>query len=208
MIYCYPSQNTEIKQGDIFVGLPWFDFSMDKIKILNSKEVNDVNWSDVVGTNEAVDALLTVRPVTAIVANQDCDNIRAKYITLCAILPFDEVFSKKTGTITQRDFIKVTTKHDRINLKWFYLPNDNKIGFTQKMAVDFFATIRVQRVELEQLRNFRKGTLNDTAGEHFREKLSEFYRRYPYNEWYPLDKDEFLIYKKDHPEAKPYSWQR
>ncbi|HUW31054.1 MAG TPA: hypothetical protein VM223_05525, partial [Planctomycetota bacterium] len=68
-------------------------------------------------------------------------------------------------------------------------------------------TLRVLRLDLEALRHRRRGRLNDVALAHFRERVAEFYRRYPYNEWYPLNKDELKAYLKDHPGSEPYRWQ-
>ena len=75
------------------------------------------------------------------------------------------------------------------------------------MATDFTVTIRLPREDLEQFRFCRQGRLNDVADEHFRERLSEFFRRYPYDEWYSLDDEELAEYKKRHPDSKPFPWQ-
>lgn len=55
------------------------------------------------------------------------------------------------------------------------------------------------RNDLEHLRVHRIGTLNKVANEHFREALSHFFRRYAYNEWYPLRR---TSYKLTQPTAK------
>ncbi len=106
--------------------------------------------------------------------------------------------------------MSLITKHARLNLKWFYLPADSSIGFTDKMAVDFHSVLRVSRTYLEQnLAQLRLGRLNQIATEHFRERLSEYYRRYPYDEWYPLDKAEYEEYRRSKPEPlEPFPWQR
>ncbi|MBM4082926.1 MAG: hypothetical protein FJ278_24680 [Planctomycetes bacterium] len=57
--------------------------------------------------------------------------------------------------------------------------------------MDFMVTIRVPLQDLAALRSLRKGRLNPIADEHFRERIAEFFRRYPYDEWYPLDQREF-----------------
>ncbi len=62
--------------------------------------------------------------------------------------------------------------------------------------------------ELENLKDLRRGRLNKVADEHFRERIGEFYRRYPYDEWYPLDEQEMALYTKEYPGAKPFSWQQ
>jgi hypothetical protein len=101
----------------------------------------------------------------------------------------------------------IITQQARINQKWFYLPPDEKVGFAQKMGVDFLVTLRVPRVDLETLRSLRKGRLNAIADEHFRERIAEFFRRYPYDEWYPLNKEELQAYVEEYPDAKPFPWQ-
>jgi hypothetical protein len=76
------------------------------------------------------------------------------------------------------------------------------------MGVEFMTTLRVARVDLESLRNLRKGRLNWIAEEHFRERIAEFFRRYPYDEWYPLDTSEFSEYEKEYPDVHPFPWQK
>jgi len=98
------------------------------------------------------------------------------------------------------------------NLKWFYLPPDPTIGFMDRMAVDFLSTLRVSRGDLENARHLRRGRLNTVADEHFRERLAEFFRRYPYNEWYAFNKQEFEAYRTGHPQEQelivPYDYQQ
>jgi hypothetical protein len=81
------------------------------------------------------------------------------------------------------------------------------VGFKDKMGVDFLVTIRVSRIDLERLRPLRKCCLNETARDHFRERISDFFRRYSYNEWYPLNTEEFNAYRGDYPDTEPYPWQ-
>jgi len=53
----------------------------------------------------------------------------------------------------------------------------------------------------------RKGRLNPVADEHFRERIGEYFRRYPYDEWYALDRDELDEYRRKYPEVTPFPWQ-
>lgn len=82
------------------------------------------------------------------------------------------------------------------------------VGFAEKMAVDFRSAIRVPGDDLHSLRRLRRGRLNPEADEHFRERLSEFFRRYPYDEWYLLNAEEFGEYRKSYSDAVPREWQR
>jgi hypothetical protein len=130
------------------------------------------------------------------------------HITLCEISKFRDVERKSKDTTSAKSWKNIITQHARINQKWFYLPPDEKIGFSEKMAVDFMVTLRVPRAELEELRDLRKGRLNEIADEHFRERIAEFFRRYPYDEWYPLDSEELKAYLGEYPDAKPFPWQQ
>ncbi len=209
MIYEYPGPDQPIRQGDIFVGLPRVDLSLRELPLVTDQgEQLLVDWREVAGTETPVTALLGVRPVAAIVATQDCDALRACDITLCEIRSFVDVERKAANTTAAKKWKNILTQHARINLKWFYLPPDARVGFGEKMAVDFLVTLRVPRTDLEDLRDLRRGRLNPVADEHFRERISEFYRRYPYDEWYPLNPDELDAYRKEYSDIEPFPWQR
>jgi hypothetical protein len=146
--------------------------------------------------------------VSAIVITQDCDTVHSQDISLCEIRGFGEVEGKAKQTKDAKGWVSILAQHARLNLKWFYLPPEKNIGFEDKMAADFTVTLRVPRRELEAFRRFRKGRLNPVADEHFRERLSEFFRRYPYDEWYPFNQEELAEYQKKYPDATPFPWQQ
>lgn len=151
--------------------------------------------------------IVPVRPVTAIVATQDCDALRSRDITLCEVRPFLQVEGKANKDTKPKGYASILTQHSRINQKWFYLPADKCVGFDQKMGADFLVTLCLPLKDLMALRVRRRGRLNRVADEHFRERISEFFRRYPYDEWYALDEHELSEYNKTYPDAKPFSWQ-
>ena len=208
MIYEFPELSAPIRQGDIFLGLPRVDISLNAIVVAGESGESVEKWADIARKNLPVEIIVPVRPVFAIVATQDCDAIRSRDITLFEIRHYKDVERKSKDTVLPKKWKDIITQHARINLKWFYLPPDDRVNFTEKMGVDFLVTLRVPRAELEELRDLRKGRLNKIAYEHFREKISEFFRRYPYDEWYPLDKDELAVYLKDYPDIKPFDWQQ
>lgn len=209
MIYDFPAINEPIRQGDIFISLPRIDLSLKKITVISEDGQELVReWADIAASAEPVAAVLALRPVSAIVITQDCDNTYGKDISLCEIRNFRDVERLAKDTTASKKWMELITRQARINLKWFYLPPDPHLGFQEKMGVDFTVTLRVPRVELEELRSLRKACLNDVADEHFRERLSEFYRRYPYDEWYPLTAEEFSDYHNKYPEARPFAWQK
>lgn len=208
MIYEFPDSIAPIRQGDIFVSLPRIDFSLSRLPIVSEDGgLEEINWSDIAKDVGLVTAMLAIRPVFAIIASQDCDSQHGRDITLCEIREFREVERQSKDTTSIKSWINLITKQTRINQKWFYLPPDHKIGFRERMAVDFMVTLRIPRVDLENLRKFRIGRLNNIADEHFRERISDFFRRYPYDEWYPLSIEEFEEYKRRYPEVDPFPWQ-
>jgi hypothetical protein len=209
VIYDYPSLDLPIRQGDIFIGLPRVEVSLEQVVIIEEDgELTALHWREIVGRQAELAAVFPVRPVMAIVATQDCDATRARDITLCEIQAFRDVERKSAQTSKPKKWKDLLTQHARINQKWFYLPPDARIGFTDKMAADFMVTLQVPRTDLEAFRDFRKGRLNQVADEHFRERIAEFFRRYPYDEWYALDADELKAYSDEYPDTIPYPWQK
>jgi len=209
MIYEFPPSTAPIRQGDIFVGLPRIDLSLRRLLVVEENRENPtvIPWRELAANTEAISAIVGIAPVAAIVATQDCDNVHEKNVTLCEIREFRDVERLSKDTQATKSWVSIITRQARLNLKWFYLPPDERLGFREKMGVDFTVTLRVQRVELEELRSLRTGRLNPLADEHFRERISEFFRRYPYDEWYPLDSDELADYRRRYPDATPFEWQ-
>ena len=208
MIYDSLPATAPLRQGDIFVGLPRIDIKLDEIAIAGAEGPEATKWEDIATTTEPVNAIVSLRPVTCIVATQDCDASRSRDITLCEIREFAAVEGKAKNTVAARSWVSIITQHARINLKWFYMPPDPALQLDEKMAVDFSMTMRVLRSDLELLFSLRKGRLNSVACQHFRERISEFFRRYPYDEWYALNKDELAAYTKDYPGTTPFAWQK
>lgn len=208
MIYEYPDESVQIQQGDIFRGLPRVDVSLEKVVVVGENEERVASWADIAQKGEPVNIIVPARPVIAIVASQDCDAVRSRDITLCEIREFRDVERKCKDTNSPKSWKNIITQQARVNQKWFYLSPDVRIGFSEKMAVDFRVTLRLPRQDLESLRSLRKGRLNPVADDHFRERIAEFFRRYPYDEWYPLDTQEMEAYKTEYPDVKPFAWQK
>ncbi len=212
MIYEKTANSDPIRQGDIFVYMPRIDFDLESLPVVSDDaDLVQNNWVDLTkgSSNDLITSLVAIRPVMAIVITQDCDAARIDDIALCEIIPFEKVEPNIKNTKYPQNTWKVITKNSRINLKWFYLPQEQSIGFKERMAVDFQSVLRVSRTFLEKhLERFRIARLNEVANQHFRERISEYFRRYPYDEWYSLDKHEFEEYRKAKPEPiDPFPWQ-
>jgi hypothetical protein len=219
VIYELVPPEASIQQGDIFRNIPRVEISLPEMSILlkdaEQTDVHELAWNEALTNPAAVDessggclrAVLPIFPVHAIVITQSCDALRAEAISLCEIAPLQQVFGgeMKPGS---KHWVKTLTKQGTEALRWFYLPEDQSVGFTQKMGADFRTVISIPRTDLESLRTLRTGRLNPTAYEHFREKLAEFFRRYPVNTWYPLNKEELEQYIKDNGSVDPYAWQK
>lgn len=208
MIYVSPGVDEPLMQGDIFIGLPRVDLSLGEINLVDENDdIIPTSWGQIAQSGEPVTAVVGIRPVCAIVITQNCDAQHSRDITLCETRPFTEVEAKGREITSAKKWVRVITQQARLNYKWFYLPPDETLGFTNKMCVDFFSTIRVPRADLETFRNCRKRRLNDLATAHFRERIAEFFRRYPYDEWYSLNAEELQAYRSEHPDAQPFPWQ-
>lgn len=208
MIYEYPKATDPIRQGDIFVGLPRVEISLTNLILEDHDGIVRTTWDQVIGTGkDRVTAVLPIRVTAAIVISQDCDCQHGYDVTLCEIRDFREVERSARDTAKVAAWVKMLTQQARKNLKWFYLPPDPVIGFESKQAVDFAVTMRVPTRDLTSMAHLRRGRLISLADEHFRERLSEFFRRYPYDEWYPLSQEEFAAYAQSYPDVRPFPWQ-
>lgn len=213
MFYDFPPSSDPIQQGDIFVNIPCVTLdSWDEISVLEKgdKLVN-LAWEEIVNDNKDAVAILGIDPVPAIVATQTCDAQRIEHITLCQIIKLSNIksFADYESKLTKnlaKDLIKRNKEMPGI----FYLPPDNRVGFPKKMVVAFANTIRVRRKALEKFVANRNGRLNRYVYDHFREKLSHFFRRHAFNEWYILNKEELDAHPRysTYPPEKRFDWQK
>lgn len=213
MIYKRPSSDESIRQGDIFRSVPMIDISFKDLKQIQGERIFRTSWLDIVekSMSDIVYAVVAAEPVFAVVITQDCDAVRSPYIALCEIRDFRDV-EKRTERMADKPekWIGIITQHARINQKWYYLPKSEELGFTERMGVDFRSVIRIGRPDIEEMKeSLRIARLNDVALAHFRERVGEFFRRYPYDEWYPLTKNELIKYKANKPEPiVAFEWQK
>ncbi|MEX2171219.1 MAG: hypothetical protein WD851_18000 [Pirellulales bacterium] len=212
MIYEFLESESALRQGDIFRNIPFAELSLSQIPIMDGDEPGITTWDDLVAAGESrpITALIAIQPVYAMVLTQDCDAARGRHICLAQVDQFLDVRGiRNAAPQTPKKWQSLLTSHMRENLRYFYLPADSSFGFNERMAVDLRVIIRVPRNDLMGLLHHRLGRLNQVAYEHFRENLAQFFRRYPYNEWYPLNKEEAEAYAEASPESVDlYSWQK
>ena len=194
MYYDYPPSSDEIKQGDIFLDIPRVAFSFSELLSIveegKDKPVS-ISWEEILDKKKNVAAILGVDSVPAIVASQSCDAQSKEHITLCEIVELTEIraFNNYEGWMSKRRAEQLVEQNRKMP-GIFILSPDEQVGFSRRMAVDFSRTIGVYREDLKNFTAKRKGRLKKFACEHFREKLSHFFHRYAWDEWYILSKEE------------------
>jgi hypothetical protein len=198
MIYEFPASSAPIRQGDIFIDVPRveFELSSDVSVLEEDHKVSSISWEELVREKKDVAAVLGITLVPAIVATQSCDAQRKEYVTLCEIVDLEEIGAfREHHKQSPKSRVKGLLNNERKIHSFFYLPPDDILGFELCKAVQFSHTMRIARNVLEIIKDNRKGRLNATAYEHFREKFSNYYRRYAFDEWYMLNKDELREYE-------------
>ncbi len=211
MIYEPVKLDDPIRQGDIFKNVPRVDLSLANIAVVDDDDNRQTRWRDLVlegSATQGVAAVLPVKAVTAIVITQDCDAVRGKYLSLCQMDEYLPSIGHKEPPKSPKKWQSLIVEQARTNPRLVYFPAAPENGINERMAVDFRVILRLPRTDLEALREFRLGRLNAIATEHFRETLAHFFRRYAFNEWYPLTKEEFEEYEIERRETiEAYPWQ-
>jgi len=210
MIYEKINNDDPIRQGDIFLNVPFVSLVCENDVLISEDKDEFVerrlsSLISEVGKKFYTLAELTFVP--GIVISQDCDATRAETISLAHIIPlttpFD--FSKK---LQQQCRLIRQINSDADKRRYFYLPAELKyLNFSKEMVVDFRSIIPLKRQDSNLLINQRKAKLNSEAKEHFKEKLAQFFRQYPVDEWYSFTKEQLNEYQKEREDVKPKPWQ-
>jgi hypothetical protein len=211
MIYEQVNLEEPLQQGDIFLSVPRPDFSLGNLAILSSDgQAEQVSWRELVeqGDINNITAVIGIKPVMAIVISQNCDSTRGKDVSLCAVEPLTD-HMKDTPSQNPKSWNKQLLKHAH-NPRYFYLPPDDGLQIPNRMSADFRSVMRVDREDLLNFREYRIARLNDVASQHLRESLAQFFRRYPVNEWYPLTREEVVVYAEEQGLSPNdlYEWQK
>lgn len=145
MIYEYPDVAALIRQGDIFVGLPRVEVSLGRIPVMEEDgSQTHRDWREIAALHEEVTAILPVRPSLRwwrhrIAMRRTPETSR--YVRSARSGKSSESQPKRLPPRSGR----TSSPSTHINQKWFYLPPDERIGFTDKIAVNFMVTLRVPR---------------------------------------------------------------
>lgn len=207
MIYEYPDESQPLRQGDIFYPLPMTLIDLDKLVIVSEEKLEENNWKSIQKQQKSV-VSIPVKPVWGVIASQDCDVSRAPLVSLFEIGKLEDV-TRLTLPTSPKRWLNLITQHSRLNAKWFYLPSDDRIGFSERMAISFETVFQIPRSNLEKyVSELRRGRLNAIAIEHYRESIAYYFRRYAYDEWYSLTKEEFDKYNEEKGPVEPFDWQK
>jgi hypothetical protein len=211
---CYELLDADfpIRQGDIFYPLPYVEISLTNIQSLRKVGPADVvvqlsDW-DSLKDNDEIIISTALGKTWGIVATQNCDASRIPNISLFQIDLYTSI--NPTPPASPKKWVETITERVCRNASWFYLPKDERLGINERMAVNFHKVFQIPREDLETNIRLRKGRLVKVAFEHFRESIAQYYRRYPYNEWYSFDKDEIDWYlsKGKCTSEDLYPWQK
>lgn len=187
MIYTPVPSQDPICQGDIFYKLPFLRFDLKNLQYINSDhDVVQGSWNEKIEDNTWI--LANVQKVYAIVLTEDCDCIRNPYISFILITPWNK--KCENAKTWMQEIININTK----GLTGMYLPPDPTYQMNKRMLIDFATIFHIDRDGLKQMLNLRLCRLNEEAKNHFRDKISHYFKRYAYEEYYPLNSEEMDQY--------------
>jgi hypothetical protein len=188
MIYDAVSEVDPIRQGDIFLDIPFFRFNLEKIPVfVTSGNLAPLQWSDI--TNDEVEILASLEKADGIVLSQDCDCLRSHSISFMRIIKWDKSCESEKNWMNS--IVELNTK----KIDNFYLPINEELGLNERKIIEFATIFQLDRETLKSLKNFRRCRLNQEALEHFRWKIAHYFRRYSYDEYYPLTASEMDAYE-------------
>lgn len=189
MIYRSVLPQREIRQGDVFHNLPFVRFDLEDLSVIsNENSVIQTSWREI--TQDEIPIITSLEKKFAIVISQDCDCLRNTYVSLVLIRPLNRNISSVKSWM--KEIIKINQKEP----SKMYLPSDSNFNILERMFIDFSTTFNILRENLNANRALRICRLNNEALEHFQEKLGNYFRRYAFDEYYPLNNQEMDEYEK------------
>lgn len=224
------SLSDALEQGDIFDRLPIFNLDSEILTQMIVKESTPGNYDfdskeidlkdyvpDETEKIENVISSVLWRP--GIIITQNCDVVREDYLSFCEIRKLEDVDKQYAGlTKLDRKVEFLAKKEYKHQYKYFYLLQNQSIFNDNKMVVDFSRIYQVKREIIENLKNKRMIGLSSTPLEHLKIKLSNYFKRFAYDGWYVLNKEEYSVYcdfekknkisDEEFKLIKPYPWHQ
>lgn len=220
--YKTPSTEDDLNQGDIFISLPFVQLESKIVTqmIESDNELKDIDISSYVPDEDQKTDLVVASIIwkPGIIISQNCDATREEYLSFCEIRKLEDIdkdYAQIIHKTIERKIDYLSRKEYQHQFKYFYLLQDQGIFDGNKMAVDFRRIYQVKKEIIDALKNKRTIKLGGRSLDHFRSKLGNYFKRFAYDGWYVLNKEEYDIFydnarkKMKDPELnliKPYPW--
>ena len=201
MIYQSVSLEDGIRQGDIFINLPLIYANLEELNVYSTETTFKQISIDQIEENEGTILTHFEKMDFSIVLSQDCDCLRSPFISFIVITEW------KSNISSYKKWMKEIIKLNNDSPYRMYLPPEKAFNITKRMFIDFSLIFYANRENLDNLRKLRICRLNNEAMEHYREKLSYYFHRYAYTEYYPLNQkemDEYERWRKEKYERRTY----
>lgn len=189
MIYRSVNLQDDIRQGDIFINLPYIQTNLEELNLYKSENSFEKVSIENVEIKQGYILTSFEKKDYSIVLSQDCDCLRSPSISLFVIADWD----KKVKN--DKNWMKEILKLNNESPYRMYLPPESNFSINNRMFIDFSLIFYVVRKNLENLKKLRLCRLNNEALEHFREKMAYYFHRYAYTEYYPFNKKEIDKYE-------------
>jgi len=190
MIYQSVPLEDDIRQGDIFINLPFIYANLEELNVYNTETTFRQISIDQIEEKEGSILTLFEKMDFSIVLSQDCDCLRSPFISLIVITEWER------NIRSHKSWMNEIIKLNDDSPYRMYLPPEEDFNIIKRMFIDFSLIFYARRENLENLRTLRICRLNIEAMEHYREKLAYYFHRYAYTEYYPPNRKEMDEYEK------------
>jgi hypothetical protein len=184
-MYKHVTAQSELRQGDLFLDLPWLNFNPSKTA-MNGRPLNIAEG----GFPTTASLLVQAESAPGIIVSADCDCAGSnKHLIACRV---SDITAKHAGFYSKSPKAKVETKLDlqRKSIGVYYLCpfGDFKDSYAELNYLQIFP-----RDFLLNYLHRRICTLSEEARHHMREKLGAYHTRFGPDERYFLTDEEQVI---------------
>ncbi len=194
MTYLSISNVSSFEQGDIFKNLPKFSQFIDDDKKFQAWNANITQINNKKLPSEPLSFEIYPKPTMGILLNQDCDIERAHNLVFAEIKKRNEKFSSNLSK-SYNSKLKIVRDETRFHYLPPWDPKENEI---MPWIVDFL-TIFLVPIGLikNNINQYYVTRLNPDIKLIFKDKISRFFTRLPFEDLIFLNPKERLEYKKD-----------
>ena|SRR5579862_1293500 len=183
-----PVSADELRQGDIFLELPWLLF--DPCKVGTQSGVVDLSET---GFKSSGYLLVQAESAPGVIISADCSVARDKYLTVCRLRPLTEAESSfDSKEIKARVELKIKYQRTKVGL-FYFAPITNKLSDSY---AEFSEHMPFPREFLWKYQGRRIATLTEEARHHLREKIAHHHTRFGPDDSYILTDEEKEVARK------------